>query len=105
MSIFVSFFLYAQAEPIVPQRFLPHTYQVQNHGPDGPPPDGGYQIKDDGGENSLGKLGVLCLAGSAVSSVLMLASPEDSEDRERYGNIAVGLAGGGIGFLVLERVF
>ena len=28
-----------------------------------------------------------------------------SEDKEKYGNWAIGLAGGGVGFLVLERVF
>lgn len=105
MSILISLLIYVSAEPVVPPRFLPSSYQLQKHGPDGPPPDGGYQIKDDGGENSLGKLGVLCLAGSAVSSILMLASPEESEDKEKYGNIALGLAGGGVGFLVLERVF
>ena len=104
MSILLSLLAHAYAEPVVPSRFLPVSYQIQ-HGPDGPPPDGGYQIKDDGGENSLGKLGVLCLAGSAVSSLLMLTAPEDSDDKEKYGNIALGLAGGGVGFLVLERVF
>ena len=105
MSILLSFLFFAHAEPIVPPRFLPVSYQVQNHGPDGPPPDGGYQIKDDGGENSLAKLGMLCLAGSAVSSIFFLTTPEDSEDKEKYGNVALGLAGGGVGFLVLERVF
>ena len=105
MSILLSFLVHVFAEPVVPQKFMPVSYQLQKHGPDGPPPDGGYKIKDDGGENSLGKLGVVCLAGSAVSTILMLTAPEESEDKERYGNIALGLAGGGVGFLVLERVF
>ena len=105
MSILLSLFLSAQAEPVVPLRFLPVSYQLPQHGPDGPPPDGGYEIKDDGGEGSLGKIGVLCLAGSAVSTVLMLTAPEGSEDKAKYGNWAIGLAGGGVGFLVLERVF
>lgn len=101
----LSLLFHVGAEPVVPQRFLPVSFQLQNHGPDGPPPDGGYQIKDDGGENSLGKLGVVCLAGSVVSSILMLTASEESEDKKTYGNIALGLAGGGVGFLVLERVF
>ena len=105
MSILLSLFLSAQAEPVVPQRFLPASYQFSQHGPDGPPPDGGYEIKDDGGEGSLGKIGVLCLAGSAVSTVLMLTAEDGSEDKENYENWAIGLAGGGVGFLVLERVF
>ena len=105
MSILLSLLFFVHAEPTVPLRFLPVSYQVQKHGPDGPPPDGGYQIKDDGGENSLGKIGVLCLAGSAVTSIFMLTAPEGSEDKEKYGNISLALAGGGVGFLVLERVF
>lgn len=105
MSILFSLFCTVYAQPIVPPRFLPKSQDYAQHGPDGPPPDGGYEIKDDGGENSLGKLGMLCLTGSAVSAILMLTAPEDSEDRDRYGNIAAGLAGGGVGLLVLERVF
>ena len=105
MIFLISFLIDVCAEPVVPQRFLPVSYQLLQHGPDGPPPDGGYQIKDDGGENSLGKLGVVCLAGSAVSSILMLTASEESEDKETYKNITLGLAGGGVGFLVLERVF
>jgi hypothetical protein len=76
-----------------------------NHGPDGPPPDGGYVIKDDGGGNTLGKLGLLCLVGGAVTGVLFLTSQEDSENRETYKNTTIGLLGGGVGMLVLERVF
>ena len=105
MSIILSILFAVQADPLVPKRFMPSSTTYIQHGPDGPPPDGGYEIKDDGGENSLGKLGVLCLAGSAVSTILMLTSPEDSDNKEMYGNVAVGLAGGGVGFIVLERIF
>ena len=109
MSIFMfSLFFTAQAKPILPNRLNTHApsfTEMMAHGPDGPPPDGGYEIKDDGGGNALGKLGLLCIVGGTVTGLLMLTSEEESENRELYKNSTIGLLGGGFGLIVLERVF
>ena len=97
----------ARAQPSIPPQFLPtnEMVTVQNHGPDGPPPDGGYKLKDDGGENTLGKLGVLCLVGGTVTTVLMLTAEDGSDKRQTYQNATIGLFGAGVGFIILERAF
>ena len=104
--------LTAQADPSIPAQYqLPvsPSYFVSDtldmHGPDGPPPDGGYTINDDGGQNMMGKVGVLCLGAGIVTGVLTLTAQEGSEDRTTYQNTTVGLLGSGVGFIVLERIF
>ena len=98
-------------QPELPERFLPSkaSYQswktISPHGPDGPPPDGGYTITDDDGSNFFGKVGLLCLGGSIVSGVLFLTAQAESPEKDQYKNIALGSAGAGVGFIVLERIF
>lgn len=107
---FFSLFAYlgmAQAQPSIPPQFLPkpESLVVVSHGPDGPPPDGGYKIKDDGGENTLGKLGVLCLVGGTVTTVLMLTAENGSSARQNYQNASIALFGAGVGFILVEKAF
>ena len=105
MSIFLSLLLSVHANPVIPKRFLPTSIHLEGHGPDGPPPDGGYEIQNDSSGNTFGKLGVLCLAGGVASAVAMQISDQDSENHEKFKNAAIGLSGAGVGFLVFERVF
>ena len=79
--------------------------QIFQHGPDGPPPDGGYTIKDDGGGNFLGKVGLLGLGGGIVSGVLFLTAEEGSPKKEQYGTIAVASTVVGVSCIFFERVF
>ena len=103
--------LLAQAETNVPSQYqFPQAdvHQVQSvpffHGPDGPPPDGGYTITDGEGGNFFGKLGVVCLGAGLVTGVLSLTT-DDMTAKSEYQNASIGLLGGGIGLIVLERVF
>ena len=80
-------------------------YTPLPHGPDGPPPDDGYAIKDYESGNFLGKLGVLCVGVGLVTGVLYLTASSEAENKMLYRNSTFGLVGSGVGFIVLERVF
>ena len=109
MSLLLFGFLFSlpvRAEPIL--RTLPKHLQVQElpHGPDGPLPDDGFEFKDDGdGGNLLAKLGLVCIVASGVTGILALRAETGSEDRDLYSKTSLGLLGGGVGLIALERVF
>ena len=103
--------LFVQAEPNIPSQYLLpkiELFQQQDvlsfHGPDGPPPDGGYTITEGGGGNFFGKVGVVCIGAGLITGALYLTA-EDTETQRDYQNATIGLLGGGVGLVALERVF
>ena len=87
---------------------IPSHLQVERlpHGPDGPLPDDGYEFKDGGNSsNWLAKMGLLCVVASGVTGVMALRAEAGSIDRDNYSKISLGLLGGGVGLIVLERAF
>ena len=86
-------------------KFLNPTSQfLVFHGPDGPPPDGGYTIRDDEGGNFFGKLGGVCLGAGLITGVLSLTTEEAAQKKE-YENMTIGFLGAGVGMIILERSF
>ena len=74
------------------------------HGPDGPPPDDGYEFEEDaGGGNFFGKLGLTLLVAAVVSGGVYLAS--DGETSESAANAALYLGGAGAAFFTIELAF
>ena len=88
---------------LVEERFQLSTGIVR-HGPDGPPPDDGYEFDDDSeGGNFFGRLGLTLLAVAVASSVVHLAS--DGERKEKAGNTALYAGAAGAAFFTIELVF
>ena len=102
----------AHAEPYLPRNvqpidsklLIPPQSSMVLHGPDGPPPDGGYTIRDDEGGNFWGKLGGICLGAGLVTGVLSLTA-DDATKKKDYENMTIGFLGGGVGLIILERTF
>ena len=105
LSIMMSFpALAAEFQP--PE--LPHHLGISEgyalHGPDGPPPDDGYEFEDDSdGGNFLGKLGLTLLVASALSGGVYLLT--EGETKENAGAAAVYMGSAGAGFFAIELVF
>ena len=77
---------------------------IETHGPEKPPPDDGYEFKGANGGNGLGKLGLACFGAGVVTSVLFVTAEDGTERKENMGRNTVGLLGGGLALLVIERM-
>ena len=77
---------------------------IELHGPEKPPPDDGYEFKGANGGNGLGKLGLAAMGAGVVTALLFVTADADSERKDNMGKATVGLMGGGLGLLVIERL-
>ena len=91
------------APPTLPKRFDVSQGWL-SHGPDGPPPDDGYEFEDDSeGGNFFGRLGLTLLAAAAVSGGVYALT--DGDTKVQAGNAAMYMGGAGAAFFAIELAF
>ena len=74
------------------------------HGPDGPPPDDGYEFEDDSeGGNVFGKLGLTLLIAAVVSGTVYGLA--EGETKNNAGTATLYLGSSGAALFTLDLIF